>query len=87
MSTETLNRELAAHLAERPPPEWLGTTEAAAWLGVTARTLYRLIDMGDLVAFMIGRVLRIRRADLEAYLESAKVRPGTLGHLVPDSGE
>lgn len=58
---------------------WLGTREAAEELGISLRTLYRLIDDGAIVAYQIGRNLRIRRSDLDAFLESARVRPGALG--------
>ena len=61
--------------------EWLGTTAAARYLGITPRTLYRLIDRGAVPAYAMGRVYRLRRPDLDAYLESVRVVPGTLGHL------
>lgn len=62
-------------------PEWLGTTAAARYLGITPRTLYRLIDQGRVPAYALGRVYRLRRGDLDAYLASVRVVPGTLGHL------
>lgn len=58
---------------------WLGTREAAEELGISQRTLYRLIDEGALVAYHIGRNLRIRRSDLEAFLAASRVVPGSLG--------
>lgn len=48
-----------------------------------ARTLYRIIDEGDLVAYKMGRVVRVKRADLKAYVEASRVEPGSLGHLYP----
>jgi len=62
---------------------WIGTTEAAKYLGVVPRTLYRLIDEGALPAYKLGRVLRVRVADLEAFLETTRVQPGELRHLYP----
>ncbi len=47
--------------------EWMSTSEAAARLGVTLRTLYRLIDQGDLAAYKLGRVIRLRTMAVEAY--------------------
>jgi len=44
---------------------WFSTEEAAAVLGITLRELYRMIDSGRLRAYKIGRVIRIRRQDLE----------------------
>lgn len=64
---------------------WLGTAEAAGWLGITTRTLYRLIDAGDLEAYKFGRVIRLKRADVEAFIERSRIQPGTLEHLYPDA--
>ncbi len=50
-------------------------------LGVRMRTIYRIIDAGELPAYKLGRVIRIKRADVEAYLERVKVQPGELAHL------
>lgn len=61
----------------------MGTKEAGEYLGITPRTLYRFLDAGEVPAYKLGRVLRVRRNDLDAYLESAKVRPGELRHLYP----
>ena len=64
---------------------WLSTKVAAEELGVTLRTLYRLIDGGQLTAYKIGRVIRLRRNDLDAYIDSTRVKPGELKHLYPTS--
>jgi excisionase family DNA binding protein len=45
--------------------DWLSTADAARLLGVTPRTLYRLIDGEELPAHRFGRVIRIRRGDVE----------------------
>ena len=52
-------------------------------LGVTVRTLYKLLDSGELPSYKIGRVIRIKRADVDAFLERVRVRPGDLAHLYP----
>jgi excisionase family DNA binding protein len=57
---------------------------AAGELEVTTRTIYRFINDGKLPAYRIGRVYRIRRADLGAFLTSAALQPGDLDHLVED---
>lgn len=64
--------------------QWLGTAEAARYLGITTRTLYRLIDGGELPAFKFGRVIRLKQADVEAFVEGARIEPGTLEHLYPE---
>ncbi len=65
-------------------PEWLGTTEAARRLGITTRTLYRFIDQGKLVAYRFGRVIRLKQGDVDTYIESCRIAPGTIAHLYPD---
>ena len=62
---------------------WLSTKEAATRLGVTLRSLYRFIDDGDLPAYKFGRVIRLKEADVDAYIESCRIVPGDLGHLHP----
>jgi excisionase family DNA binding protein len=49
--------------------EWLGVPALAMQLGVTITTLYRILDSGELPAYKIGRVIRIQRVDVEAFLE------------------
>ena len=63
---------------------WLGTTEAAERLGVVPRTLYRMINEGQIPAYKMGRVIRVKEADLDTFLESTRVQPGDLKHLYPD---
>ncbi len=62
-------------------PDWMSTDEVAHRLGVATKTVYRLIDRGELRAFRIGRVIRLKSGDVEAYEASCEIRPGSLGHL------
>lgn len=64
--------------------EWLSTAAAAKRLGVTTRTLYRFIDFDDLPAYRFGRVIRLKKADVDAYIESCRIEPGSLEHLYPE---
>ena len=64
---------------------WLGTSQAARRLGITARTLYRLIDEGELPAYKFGRVIRLRTTDVDDFIERSRIAPGTLEHLYPES--
>ncbi|MEY2419207.1 MAG: hypothetical protein QOG90_1887 [Actinomycetota bacterium] len=68
------------------PIVWLSTKECCARLGVTVRTLYRFIDEGQLVAYQMGRVIRVQEQDLEKFVESVRIAPGSLAHLYPDTG-
>ena len=65
---------------------WLSTREAAGQLGITTRTLYRLIDSGQLPAYKFGRVIRLKESEVEAFIEAARIMPGELEHLYADSG-
>ena len=60
---------------------WVGVPALAKELGIAIRTVYGILDTGDLPSYKFGRVIRVRRADVETYLERVKVRPGELAHL------
>ena len=66
-------------------PQWLSTKEASERLGLTLRTLYRLIDEGQLAAYKFGRVIRLKEADVDAFINGARIEPGALEHLYPDT--
>ncbi len=55
--------------------EWLSSAEAAELLGVGVRTLYRLIDAGDIPAYRIGRVIRLQRSQVLEAIEQLRVAP------------
>ena len=61
--------------------EWLSTAEASRRLGINTRTLYRLIDGGEINAYKFGRVIRLQATDVARFIESAQVQPGSLEHL------
>jgi excisionase family DNA binding protein len=65
------------------PSGWLSTTEVRDLLGITLRTLYRLIDEGQIPAYKIGRVIRMKDEDVQAFLERSRIEPGSLEHLYP----
>lgn len=61
--------------------KWLSSKEAAERLGVSLRTLYRLIDEGQLVGYQIGRNIRLRHEDIDDYVQRSRIAPGDLRHL------
>jgi excisionase family DNA binding protein len=63
---------------------WLSTAEASKRLGIGLRTLYRLIDEGQLPAYKFGRVIRLQEAEVEEFIDRARIKPGELEHLYPD---
>ena len=66
MVTETLPLNPSA---QANAPLAVAIPEAAVLLGVSVRTVRREIDRGNLRAVRIGRVWRIRVAELHAYLK------------------
>ncbi len=58
-------------------PEWLTIEQAARWLQVSTKTIRRYIEAGSLPAINLGgRAIRIRRQDLDAWLQTRRIEPG-----------
>jgi len=86
MAPDTTSHDGADEAAAEPGgSEWLGTKEAARRLGITPRTLYRFIDEGQLPAYRFGRVIRLKAVEVDSYIESCRIEPGTLEHLYPEA--
>jgi excisionase family DNA binding protein len=66
------------------PIIWMSTPSAAEYLGVNTRTVYRLLDEGELPAYKFGRVIRLQEADVVAFIERSRIAPGSLEHLYPE---
>ena len=64
--------------------EWMSTAAAAERLGITNRTLYRFIDEGQIAAYKFGRVIRLQKVDVDAFIQASRVEPGTMSHLYPE---
>ena len=64
---------------------WMSTGEAARRLGVTVRTLYRLIDESELPAYKFGRVIRLQEGEVDAFIVASRIEPGSLEHLYPEA--
>jgi excisionase family DNA binding protein len=53
-------------VAARPADDgWLSSKDAAHRLGLGVRTLFRLIDTGELPAYRLGWVIRLREEESE----------------------
>jgi excisionase family DNA binding protein len=83
----TLVESSATDRPGQPAVEWLSTAEAASRLGITARTLYRFIDEGQLPAYRFGRVIRLRVTEVDAFIDTCRIEPGSLDHLYADPGQ
>ncbi len=64
------------------PTAVLDVHEAAAYLGVSEVTLYRLVRRREVPYTRVGRSIRFRVEELERYLEERTVRPGCEGENV-----
>jgi hypothetical protein len=42
-----------------------------------------IISAGELPAYKLGRVLRLQRGDVLAYMQRCRIKPGSLRHLYP----
>lgn len=51
---------------------YLSLEEVADALGVTYQLIYKLVRSGELPAARLGKLYRVSRADLHAYLERSK---------------
>ena len=78
-------RPAAASLG--PANVWMSSGEAADVLGLRTRTLYRLIDEGQLPAYRFGRVIRLKRHEVDAFVDRCRITPGSLEHLYPEGAE
>ena len=56
--------------------EWFTTDELVRWLGLGRTKTYEMLQSGEIPSYKIGRVRRIRRQDVEAWLKSNRFRPG-----------
>jgi len=61
---------------------FLSIKEAADYLRVDYKTIYRLVRAGQLPAAQIGSVYRIRREDLEEFFERRRVRATSTGRAI-----
>ena len=62
---------------------FLTTEEVLEYLQVNLRTVYRLIKAGKIPAVRVGRQWRIRKRDIDAWLDSQRPRGGTRPAAAP----
>lgn len=69
--------------------QWITAPQAARRLGLALHTVYDLIDKGELEAEVViptdrprrRRTVRLRRSAIDAFLDSARIRPGEIRQL------
>ena len=83
-------------MPEASRDDWISVPVAARLLGLQLHTVYRLIENGELggvetFGLRINgrprrrRAFRLRRQDVDEYLDRARIRPGELRHLYLES--
>jgi len=60
-------------ISESGESECVSLSRAAKILGVCVRTVRREIERGKLIAFRVGRSLRIRMSELRRYMEEQTI--------------
>jgi excisionase family DNA binding protein len=75
---------------QEPAHNWITVPVAAQLLGLALHSVYDLIDRGELAAEVTvppepkrRRSVRLRRQDIDDFLDRARVKPGELSHLFP----
>ena len=56
--------------------EWLTVEELRGWLGLGRTKAHDLVAKGEIPSYKIGRLRRVRRADVERWLEGCRYAPG-----------
>lgn len=67
-----MDRWFARHGQPPPPSDYLSPQEVADLLGVHRETVYAWMRDGRIRSCRAGRVRRIRRVDLEAFMNSTR---------------
>ncbi len=64
---------------------WIGTAELSESIGVTVRTVYRLVETQGLPAYTVGRVIRFHRPEVDAWLSERRFTLDSVGdRFYPD---
>jgi excisionase family DNA binding protein len=56
--------------------EWFSAEELRRWLGLGKTKTQEILQTGQIPSYRIGRVRRIRRADIEHFLEQNRFESG-----------
>ena len=56
--------------------EWFTIDELREWLGLGRTKAHELVASGEITSYKIGKLRRIRKDDVEKWLEGCKCTPG-----------
>ena len=59
--------------ASKPQDAWLHIGDVAKILGVHRNTAYRWASAGEFVSYRFGGTIRVRKSDLEKFIEGARI--------------
>lgn len=51
----------------------IGTEEVSKILGLSARTIYSLVNRGDLPAYRLGRLVKFKPAEVRDFVEASRI--------------
>ncbi len=69
LTAEQARRDAPDSRHGNTPDEWFTLAELGDWLKVSRTTAYRLARERGIPAYRIGRATRVRRSDVERWLE------------------
>ena len=69
LTAEQVRRDAPESRGGDTPEEWFTLAELGAWLKIGRITAYKLIQERRIPAYRIGRATRVRRRDVERWLE------------------
>ena len=87
-SVSGLEREIMSALAQNgvrhepsapsseEAPEWFTVADLAVWLKVSRTIAYQLVSSREIPSYRIGRSIRVRRTDVERWLEGNRQELG-----------
>ena len=75
VATQNLQNPVGAQGVPAQTREFYTTQELAARLRIKPITVYRLARRGDLAFYLVGRAMRFRHQDVEAFLDSCRGIP------------
>ena len=81
---ESIRGEAQERPQERRGLELLSISELCQELGMGKSWVYRRLKGGEIPSIKLGRTIKVKRADLDAYLENMRYSPP---ENVPSSGE
>ena len=53
--------------------EYLKIEDISAYLNIKSKTLYAMVESGDIPHYRIGRLIRFKREDVDLWMEAKKV--------------